>query len=262
VRKRLHHFLLLFSWWKILSFQRFEILDRKGKSLATEPSRPPCRLAATRAERPAAAGLAATAAWFLAPVPPRRRPSCQWQGGGGPSFSTLSPQSSSPSRSRVCSPPMLGGGVRFCRWSVTPLWLCFSGSVGDAEATTLQRNNFSQLLPFSDGDLLRRQQRGWGDPSRSRGLAHRRLFQVMMLLTLLISRKMIFGGNLSIARLPVVESKDASWVLELADAPGRQRTRLICLAVSPHVRPPLCGVWLWCPTTIGKRLRRRRRTDR
>jgi hypothetical protein len=37
----------------------------------------------------------------------------------------------------------------------------------------------------------------------------------MMLLTLLISRKMIFGGNLSIARVAVVESKDASWVLEL-----------------------------------------------
>jgi hypothetical protein len=30
----------------------------------------------------------------------------------------------------------------------------FSGSVGDAEATALQRNNFSQLIPFSDGDLL------------------------------------------------------------------------------------------------------------
>jgi hypothetical protein len=82
---------------------------------------------------------------------------------------------------------------------VTPLRLCFPGSVGDAEATTLQRNNFSQLLPFSDGDLLRRQQRGWGDLSRSRGPTHRRLSQVMMLLTLLILRKMIFGGNLSIA---------------------------------------------------------------
>jgi hypothetical protein len=77
-------------------------------------------------------------------------------GGRGPSF-RLSPQLSSPSRSRVCSPPILGGGVRFCRWSVTPLRLHFPGGVGDAEATTLQRNNFSQLLPFSDGDLLRRQ---------------------------------------------------------------------------------------------------------
>jgi hypothetical protein len=96
---------------------------------------------------------------------------------------------------------MLGGGVRFCRWSVTPLRLCFPGGVGDAEATALQRNNFSQFLPFSDDDLLRRHQRGWGDLSRSRGTAHRRLFQMMMLLTLLISRKMIFKGNLSIARV-------------------------------------------------------------
>jgi hypothetical protein len=36
--------------------------------------------------------------------------------------------------------------------------------------------------------------------SRSRGSA-RRLLQVMMLLTLLISRKMIFGRNLSIAQV-------------------------------------------------------------
>jgi hypothetical protein len=54
---------------------------------------------------------------------------------------------------------------------VIPLRLGFPGGVGDAEAATLQRNNFSQLLPFFDGDLLRRQQRGWGDLSRSRGSA-------------------------------------------------------------------------------------------
>ena len=65
----------------------------------------------------------------------------------------------------------------------------------------MQRHNFSQLLPFSDGDLLRRQRRGWGDLSRSRGPAHRRLLQVMMLLTLLISRKMIFSENRSFARV-------------------------------------------------------------
>jgi hypothetical protein len=118
-----------------------------------ELSHPPRRRQATRGERPAAAGLAA-AARFLAPIPPHRWPSSRWQGGGGPSFSSLSPQSSSSSRSRVCSSPMLGGGVRFCRWSVTPLRLRFPGGVGDAEATALQRNNFSQLLPFSDGDLL------------------------------------------------------------------------------------------------------------
>ena len=79
------------------------------------------------------------------------------------------------------------------------LRLDFPGGGGDAEAITLQRNNFSQLLPFSDGDLLRRQRRGWGDLSRSRGLAYRRLLQMMMVLTLLISRKMIFGENLSFA---------------------------------------------------------------
>jgi len=84
---------------------------------------------------------------------------------------------------------------------VAPLRLAFPGDAGDAEATAVQRNNFSQSLPFSDGDLLRRQRRDWGDLSRSRGPVHRRLLQVMMLLTLLISRKMIFGENLSFARV-------------------------------------------------------------
>ena len=78
---------------------------------------------------------------------------------------------------------------------------CFSWRRRRAEATVAQQNNFSQPLPFSDGDLLRRQRRGWGDLSRSRGPAHRRLLQVMMLLTLLISRKMIFDENLSFARI-------------------------------------------------------------
>jgi hypothetical protein len=41
---------------------------------------------------------------------------------------------------------MLGGGVRFCQWSVTSLRLGFPGGTDDAEATTLQRNNFSQFL--------------------------------------------------------------------------------------------------------------------
>ena len=152
---------------------------------------------------------------------------------------------------------MFGGGVRFCRRSVAPLRLAFSGDADDAEATAAQRNNFSQPLPFSDGDLLRRQRRGWGDLSRSRGPAHRRLLQVMMLLTLLISRKMIFGENLSFARVVGGRIKGCVVVRELADAPGRQCTRLIRLEVSPPLRPPPCGVWLWCPTTIGKRLRRR-----
>jgi hypothetical protein len=71
---------------------------------------------------------------------------------------------------------------------------------------------------------------------------HRRLLQVMMLLTLLISRKILFGENLSFALgLPVVESKDVSWISELAYAPGRLCTRLIRLEVSPPLRPPPCG---------------------
>jgi hypothetical protein len=49
---------------------------------------------------------------------------------------------------------MLGGGVRFCWRSVAPLRLGFPGGASNAEATMLQRNNFSELLPFSDGDLL------------------------------------------------------------------------------------------------------------
>jgi hypothetical protein len=60
---------------------------------------------------------------------------------------------------------------------MVPLWLGFPSGDGDAEAMALQRNNFSQLLPFSGGNLLRHQ-------------------LVMMLLTLLISRKMLFGGNM------------------------------------------------------------------
>jgi hypothetical protein len=66
----------------------------------------------------------------------------------------------------------------------------------------------------------------------------------MMLLTLIISSKMIFGGNLSFARVASVVMKIVSWVSELTDAPEGQFTRLIRLAVSPHLRPPPCGVWL------------------
>jgi hypothetical protein len=84
---------------------------------------------------------------------------------------------------------------------MAPLQLGFPAGVGDVEATVLQMNDFSQLLPFSDGDLLRHQRRGLGDLSRSRGSVHHRLLQVIMLLTLLISRKMIFDENLSFARV-------------------------------------------------------------
>ena len=95
---------------------------------------------------------------------------------------------------------MFGGGARFGRRSVAPLRLGLPGDAGDAEAAAAQRNNFSLFLPFSDGDLLRRQRRGWGELSWSRGPTHRCLRQVMMLLTLLISRNM-FGENLSTARV-------------------------------------------------------------
>jgi len=84
---------------------------------------------------------------------------------------------------------------------VTPLRLGFLGDAGDAEVAAAQRNNFFQLFPFSDGYLLRRQRRGWGDLSWSRGPAHRCLPQMMMLLTLLISRKMFVGENVSFARV-------------------------------------------------------------
>jgi hypothetical protein len=42
------------------------------------------------------------------------------------------------------------------RHHVAPLPLGFAGGAGDVEATMLQRNNFSQLLLFSDGNLLLR----------------------------------------------------------------------------------------------------------
>jgi len=67
---------------------------------------------------------------------------------------------------------------------VTPLRLGFPSEAGDAEAAAAQRNNFFQPFLFSDGYLLRRQWRGWGDLSWSQGPARRCLPQVMMLLTL------------------------------------------------------------------------------
>ncbi|KAF8672184.1 hypothetical protein HU200_049752 [Digitaria exilis] len=96
---------------------------------------------------------------------------------------------------------MFGGGTRVCRRSMAPLRLLVPGGVGDAEAMALQGNNFSQLFPFSGGDLLRRQWRGRGDLYWSPGPAHHRLLQVMMLLTCLITSDMIYGGNPSFARV-------------------------------------------------------------
>jgi hypothetical protein len=126
---------------------------------------------------------------------------------------------------------MLGDGVRFCRWSVAPLRLGFPGDAGDAEATALQRNNFSQLLPFSDGNLLRRQRRGWGDLSRSRGLAH----------TLLISRKVFFGKNLSFAR--VAGGGIEGCVVDIGV--GRCTWEAVYLADSPRSKPSSAASTLW-----------------
>ncbi|KAF8728887.1 hypothetical protein HU200_018182 [Digitaria exilis] len=96
---------------------------------------------------------------------------------------------------------MLGGGTRVCRKSMAPLRLLVPSGAGNTEATTLQGNNFSRLLPFSSGDLLRRQWRGRGGLCWSPGPSHHCLLQVMMLLTCLILRNMIFGGNPSFARV-------------------------------------------------------------
>ena len=124
---------------------------------------------------------------------------------------------------------------------MAPLRLTFPGDAGDAEATAAQQNNFSQPLPFSDGDLLRRQRRGWGDLSRSRGPAHRRLLQVMMLLTLLISRKMIFGENLSFARV-------AGGGIEgcvVGTGVGRCAWEAVYSANSPRSKPSSPASTLW-----------------
>jgi hypothetical protein len=66
--------------------------------------------------------------------------------GAGPSFSR-----SNPSRSKVCSPSILGGGVRFCWSSVAPLRLGFPGGAGDAEATALQLRWRSSPTPTEAG---------------------------------------------------------------------------------------------------------------
>ena len=136
---------------------------------------------------------------------------------------------------------MFGGGVRFCRMSVAPLRLAFTSNAGDAEAMAVQRNNFSQPLLFSDGDLLQRQWRGWGDLSRSRGPAHRRLLHVMMLLTLLISRKMIFSENLSFARV-------AGGGIErcvVGTGVGRCAWEAMYSADSPRSKPSTAASTLW-----------------
>jgi hypothetical protein len=119
---------------------------------------------------------------------------------------------------------------------VAPLRLGFPGGAGDTEATTLQRNNFSQLLPFSDGDLLQRHLR----ESRA-GAAHHLLLQLMMLLTLLISRKMIFGGNLSIARV----ADDGNECCVVGTGVGRCAWEAAYSADSPSSKPSSAASTLW-----------------
>jgi hypothetical protein len=121
------------------------------------------------------------------------------------------------------------------------LWLGFPGGAGDAEATTFQRNNFSQFLSFFNGDLLRLQRRGRGDLSRSRGPAHRRLLLVMMLLTLLISRKMIFSENLSFAR--VVSAGIEGSIAGTGVA--RCASEIVYSADSPRNKPSFAASTLW-----------------
>ncbi|KAF8775516.1 hypothetical protein HU200_004526 [Digitaria exilis] len=88
-----------------------------------------------------------------------------------------------------------------CRRIMTPLRLLVPGGASDVEATALQGNNFFCLFLFSGDDLLRRQWRGRRDLCWSPGSAHHRLLQMMMLLTCLIPRNMISGGNPSFARV-------------------------------------------------------------
>jgi hypothetical protein len=81
---------------------------------------------------------------------------------------------------------------------------------------------------------------------------------MMMLLTFLISRKMIYGGNPSCAQVAgdgieggVVGARvgRCAWeAVYLVDFP---------ISKTSSVRPPSCGVWLWRPTMIGKQLWRR-----
>ncbi|CAL4923490.1 unnamed protein product [Urochloa decumbens] len=136
---------------------------------------------------------------------------------------------------------MFGGGTGVCRRSVAPMRLLVPGGVGDAEATALQGNNFSQLLLFSGGDLLRHHWRGRGDLCWSPGLAHRRLLQAMMLLTCLILRNMISGGNPSFARVAGVGFEGC-----VVDAGvGRCAWEALYSASAPSSKPSSAASMLW-----------------
>ncbi|KAF8676741.1 hypothetical protein HU200_046856 [Digitaria exilis] len=135
---------------------------------------------------------------------------------------------------------MFDSGIRVCPRSTTSLRLLVPGGAGDAEATALQGNNFSRLLPFSDGDLLRRQWRSRGDLCWSPRLAHRRL-QVMMLLTCLIPRNMISGGNLSFARVTDVGFEGCV----VGAGVGRCPWEAVYSAFAPSRKPSSAASTLW-----------------
>ncbi|KAF8714182.1 hypothetical protein HU200_028195 [Digitaria exilis] len=136
---------------------------------------------------------------------------------------------------------MFGGGTRVCRRSLAPLRLLVPGGVGDAEATALQGNNFSRLFPFSGGDLLRRQWRGRGDLCWSPRPAHHRLLQVMMLLTCLITRNMIYGGNPSFARVAGVGFEGCV----VGARVGRCAWEVVYSASAPSSKPSSAASTLW-----------------
>ncbi|KAF8750172.1 hypothetical protein HU200_012422 [Digitaria exilis] len=148
---------------------------------------------------------------------------------------------------------MFGGATRVYRRSMAPLRFLFPGGTGDAKASALQGNNFSRLLPFSGGDLLRRQWRGRGDLCWSPGPAHHRLLQVMMLLTCLIPRNMIFGGNLSFAPVAGVGFEGCV----VGAGVGRCAWEVVYSAFAPSSKPfsAASTLWrlLWRLAIIGKR---------
>ncbi|KAF8686665.1 hypothetical protein HU200_043496 [Digitaria exilis] len=79
----------------------------------------------------------------------------------------------------------------------------------------------------------------------------------MMLLTCLIPKNMISGGNMSFTQVAHVGFEGCVMGAELTDVSGRQCTRHLRLAVGPPLRPLLCEDWLWRLATIGKRFGRR-----
>ncbi|KAF8781152.1 hypothetical protein HU200_001129 [Digitaria exilis] len=136
---------------------------------------------------------------------------------------------------------MFDGRTRVCRRSVASLRLHVPSSAGDAKATALQGNNFSWLLPFSDGDLLQRQWRGRRDLCWSPGPARRRLLQVMMLLTCLFSRNMISGGNPSFARVASVGFEGGV----MGAGVGRCAWEVVYSASAPSSKPSSAASTLW-----------------